>query len=508
MDRSVRTARNALFNLLGSVYPILVTIILTPVFLHYVGIVGYGVYALALAFVSLLTLLEIGFGIAIMKHLPQHIAHQDHGEAVRLIRSAIAFYGLVATVGLIAAALTAFVLLDPLFRVPHHLASEARIAVLLAGVAFALTMLMSPFGGVVASFQAFEVVAKTRVATTTIGAATSVGLLAAGAGLTGLMIGVALQPALALLLYARAARGKLPGLRMAPQWDVDILRQLVSFSLYTAVGSISGVLLFQLDKVVLGAIGGVALVTFYVVPAALAQRLHTAATTITSVALPAASDLFARDELRSIHTLYSRAMWLTALFLASVGTPAAVFAPNILEHWVGSSFAERSSLPLVILVVTYFLLGLAALPYWMSLAAERPRVGAVFNVLTAIINVCAIFLLIPKYDVVGAALAYLVSMSTVPGFIWYVERRVLGIASSPWPAIVRRLTVVLAVQTPLCLVLRPFADTLLSTIGLVLFCIVAAPVILIALGLVSQEDRRLMRRILGRRSASPPGAVA
>jgi len=199
-----------------------------------------------------------------------------------------------------------------------------------------------------------------------------------------------------------------------------------------------------------------------------------------------------------VRILYRRATWLTALFLASVSTPAIIFAPSILQHWVGFSFKERSTDALQILIATYFVLGLSAASYWITMAAGRPRSTAVFNLATAAINVGAILLLVPSYDVNGAAVAYLISVITVPGFIWYVERRVLDLERSPWPGIVWRLAIGVTAQVVACFALRRFAEDLASTIGLVLLCIFIGPAVLYGFGFIEPDDKALLGRVFGR----------
>jgi len=501
LDRSVRTARNAIFNVVGFLYPAVLAIVTTPVVLHYIGTDAYGIYALALATVSILGVLEFGAGLALMKYMPEHIARRETQAAVELMRAGLAFYGLLGMVGALASIVIGVFFVQSLFSVSTELASSARLAFILGGVAFALTVLMHVFGSVLGSLQRFDITTKISIAATTGATAVSVVLLVLGLGLTGVMVGVVLRPALGLVLYARAARASLPGLRFTPKWNAALVRRLFSLSAYFFIGHVSGVVLFQFDKYFLGALSGVALVTFYVVPGALAQRLHAAAASINSVALPTASELFSRGDLRRVHALYRRATWLTGLFLVSVGTPAIVFGSNILKHWVGSAFEEKSTEALQILIVTYFVLGLSATSYWITMAAGRPRSAVLFNIASASINVGAIFLLVPSYGIVGAALAYLISMLTVPGFIWYVERRVLELSRSPWPGIVWRLTIGVIAQVAACLALRPFAENLASTLGLVLLCALVAPAVLYAFGFIEAEDKALLGRVFSRQPA-------
>jgi O-antigen/teichoic acid export membrane protein len=505
LERSVKTARNAIFNVAGFLYPAMLAIVITPVYLHYIGTAAYGIYALAIAFVSILGLLEFGAGLALMKYMPEHIARGENEAAVEIMRAGLAFYGLLALVGASAAGVVGMFFIHSLFSVPPELASSARLAFVLGGVAFALTVLMNVFGSVLGSLQRFDIATKISVAATSSATAVSVILLVVGLGLNGVMIGVVFRPALGLVLYARAAQLRLPEVRFTPKWNGNLLRPLVALSAYIFIGNISGVVLFQFDKFYLGVVSGVALVTFYVVPGALASRLHAAAGSITSVALPTASELFSRGDLFRVQVLYRRASWLTALFLVSVGTPAVLFSANILDHWVGLTFEKKSTEALQILIATYAILGVSAIAYWITMAAGRPKSTVVFNLASASINVGAIFLLVPSYGIVGAAVAYLVSVITVPGFIWYVERRVLQLARSPWRGIAWRLTIGVISQVVVCLALRPFAENLLSTIALVLLCILVAPAVLYGFGFIEADDKALLRRVLGRQ---PVGGAA
>jgi O-antigen/teichoic acid export membrane protein len=505
LERSVRTARNAVFNAIAFLYPAVLALVTTPLFLHYVSTAAYGIYALAIAFVSILGLLEFGAGMALMKYMPEYLARGENEAAVDVMRAGLAFYGLLGLAGALVSASVGVFFIQALSDVPPELGSSARLAFILGGVAFALTVLMNVFGSVLGSLQTFGIATTITVGVSTAATVVTLVLLALGAGLNGIMIGVALRPALGLILFAIAARARLPEIRFTPKWNTDLTRRLVSLSAYIFAGNISGIVLFQFDKFYLGVVSGIALVTFYVVPGALAVRLHAAASSLTSVALPTASALFSSGDLRRVQTLYRRATWLTALFLVSVGTPAVMFAGKILLHWVGLSFEEESSETLQILIATYFVLGLSAAPYWITMAAGRPRSTIVFNLASALINIGFIFLLVPHYGILGAALAYLISVITVPGFIWYVERRVLALPRSPWSAISWRLAVGATAQVAVCFALRPFADNLLSTIALVLVCVLVAPALLYGLGFIEPEDRALLGRVFGRQ---PVGGAA
>ena len=486
-------------NVVGFIYPTALAIVMTPLVLHYVGTSAYGVYALAIAFVSILGLLEFGAGIALMKLLPEHIADGDERAANEVMGSGIALYGLLAAAGAVVSfALAPFA--PDLFDVSPSLSAETQRAFVIAGVMFALTVMDNVFSSGLGALQAFGVTTRNTLAATTVSTAAIVLLLVGGLGLDGLMIGLALQPLVSLVLDARAVRVRLPYLRFAPRWDRRHVGRLATLSTYVLIGNVSGLVLFQFDKFYLGVVNGAAVVAFYVVPGGLAAKLHSAAASLTSVSLPAASELFARGEPERVRVLYRRATWLTTLILTSIAVPAIFFSHSLLQYWVGTDFAEKSTSVLQILICTYLLLSFSAIPYWLAMASGHLRCTGVFNGATAVINVVAILILVPMHGLVGAAIAYLVSMITVPCFSWYVERRALGLQRSPWPGIVWRLAIGVAAQVAVCLALRGLASNLATTVALVLLCVLVAPVVLYALRLIEVEDRLLLSRVLRRQS--------
>jgi O-antigen/teichoic acid export membrane protein len=233
-----------------------------------------------------------------------------------------------------------------------------------------------------------------------------------------------------------------------------------------------------------------------VVPANLAQRLHLGVARLVTVALPISTDLHARGEKEELRRFYIRATRATALVIVSFAVPAFIFSEDILREWVGSSFAAESSGALQILVLTYAGLSLSVLPYYVTLGLEKPQISALFNVVAAIINLALIFILIPPYGVIGAAVAYLVSTVTVPGLILYVDRRLIEFDASPWPALLARLAPVAAGQSGICLLLRPLSAGLPELLGLLLLSIATAPALALVTGYLTQQDRTTIRRLM------------
>lgn len=488
-------AANALFDVIGFLYPLVLTIVLTPVILHYIGTEGYGLFALATVLVSFLGLIDFGMAPVVLRFLSASLATADYAEARSVVGTGIVFFATVGLVGAAAATACGVLLVPRILSLSPGLDDTAAFVMTVAGVGFFFSMLQHPVGAISGALQRYDIVATARIVSTSLGAFATVLVLWLGFGLRGLIVVTALQPALMLALLARG-RHLLPEVPLRPAWHPALSRQMLSFSGYSFVSNLAGSLLLQLDKFVLAALTNVSTVTYYVVPANLAQRLHTGVTRLVGIALPVSTDLHARGEKDALRRFYVRATRAVALVTVSFAVPAFIFAREILREWVGSEFATTSFGTLRVLILTFAALSLAALPYYVTFGFGRPQVSAGFNVVTAAINLVLIVILIPPYGLIGAAVAYLASTVTVPFLIVFVERRLLELDSSPWPSLLARLLIVATGQALICLLLRPLVDGFPQLLGVLGLCIVVAPVLALVTGYLTPQDRATIRRFV------------
>jgi O-antigen/teichoic acid export membrane protein len=484
---------NSLFDIVGFLYPLVLSIVLTPVILHYIGTEAYGLFALATVLVSFLGLIDFGMAPVVLRFLSASLGTADYAGARSVVGTGIVFFSAVGLVGAAAAAASGVLLVPTILSLSPELEDTAAFVMSVAGVGFFFSMLQHPVGAISGALQRYDIVATARLVSTSAGACATLLVLWLGFGLRGLIVVTALQAALMLALLARGRR-LLPTVPLRPAWHPPLLRRMLSFSGYSFVSNFAGSLLFQLDKLVLGALTNVSLVTYYVVPANLAQRLHTGVTRLVGIALPVSTDLHARGEKDALRRFYVRATRVVALVTVSFAVPMFIFSREILLEWVGSEFATTSFGTLRILTLTFAALSLAALPYFVTFGFGRPQVSAGFNVVTAVINLVLIVILIPPYGLIGAAVAYLASTVTVPFLIVFVERRLLELDSSPWPSLLARLSIVATGQAVTCLLLRPLIGGLPQLLGVIGVCIVVAPVLALVTGYLTPQDRATIRR--------------
>jgi O-antigen/teichoic acid export membrane protein len=294
-------------------------------------------------------------------------------------------------------------------NIPLTLQPAARFAFYCSALGFPISLIGGALGSVPKAAQRFDLSTRVAIVFSTVGPLLTVALVLLGYGLPGLAVASLILGTAGLVVYYRMARGILGGQRIQLGLDRDILRGLAAFGGWFLLASVGVTILYQLDKVMVGSLLSVAAVTYYVVPGNLANRIQGFLGAATQVVFPASAALFQGGHKDSLARLYRDGTRLTFLLACTLGVPLALFASPFLRYWMGPTYAERSSLVMVLLVATYMLLGLTGMAWGISFGSGRAKVAAVFAIAMALTDVVLFLLLVGKYEINGAAVAYLIS---------------------------------------------------------------------------------------------------
>jgi len=422
-----KTARNSLYNLGAFTYPIILSFVTTPYIVGKLGPENYGIFALATSFVGFLAFLDFGVSPALVKYVAEHNARGEKAAIIRFFSVAVSFYAVIGTLvglGLIAFGAT---IAPHLFKVSPQDTHTLRLVFYLTGVGFLFTMLLNAYASLPGALQRFDLPSRLSVVVTTISVASTVLLVTFGKGVVALMALTALLSAASVVAYRRIDRRLVPGLRVKPQWDREVIRKLFIFGGFATIGTIGGTILFQFDKILIGSLLGAREVTFYVLPGNMALKINAAIGTITAVIFPLTSELLAKQELARLQTLYLRATRIVLTILVVVVTPMFILSHAFLLHWLGPEYAQNSTLVLQLLLGTYTILGLSNIATHLAVGAGKVQGAAAVSIACAVLNVILLFILIPPYGIIGAAMAFIISVIPIFIFIRYVERSIVRV---------------------------------------------------------------------------------
>lgn len=420
-----RTVNNALFNTVSGLIPLLLSFLFWPYIVESLGDSSYGIFALVSTVIGYFSLLDLGLGNAVVKYVAEY-AGQDREQTEEVIGVALSIFLVAGLVGILIILSIARVLATEVMKVPPELVDAAYHAFCAASLGFFFTMLLTLFTAVTNGLSRYDISSSAMAVmgiTTTVGA---VLLLRSGFSLIHLVWLNVLVPMLVVVFYAIMVRRLLPHVSFRPRLNRRTLKQILHFGMFAMLSRVTDVVSGQVNLLIIGAVLGVASVTYYVIPFTILSRLTNLLCRIGMVIFPAISELQGQNRPDTIRELYLTTSRIILSFTAAFTVPLLVFGVDFLRLWMDPEFAERGGLVLQLITGAVFLTLCTNVPTFVVNGLGKPKISGVAAICTATLF---LILMIPGAmfgGIVGVAAAQLISAAVVaPLFIRYVNCRVL-----------------------------------------------------------------------------------
>jgi O-antigen/teichoic acid export membrane protein len=421
-----RLINNAIFNLFGTVWPILLGLITTPYIVRGLGLEPYGVLVLVSAVLGYVLLLDLGLDASLVKYVAQYRAVENFEILRTYIGTALIIYAIVGLVGCLIIGGLAYPLVG-LLKIAPDLRPVAQFAFYVGAVGFFVNLISGAFRAVITGFQRYDLSNVINVLSGTIQAIGTVVILWQGFWLKEVVL-FQLAVGLAKLgLYVHLSSRLMPGALFRLAFAPTILKNLMNFGLMTFINRTAGLLLFQFDRTYIGFVLGGASITYYSIPDNLGRQMHGLPASATLASFPLASELASTQQNQTVRRLYLRGLKWTVVLAFSMTAVLVALSFKVLYYWMGPEFARISAIPLCLLLISYCVFALTAIPSRIVDGMGLPRYNALFASVTAALNLISCILLIPRWGILGAAIANTVPVVTVPLYLAFVEGRILGI---------------------------------------------------------------------------------
>ena len=182
-------------------------------------------------------------------------------------------------------------------------------------------------------------------------------------------------------------------------WHRPAVLPLMKFGGWMTVTNVIGLLMVTLDRFVIGALlASVAAVAYYATPYEAITKLWIVPSSIVAVVFPAFSaSLIGHPERASL--LYDRSVKYVLVALFPIVLVVMLFAPEILNLWLGADFAAHSSTVLRWLAIGVFINSLALVPATLIQGSGRPDATAKVHALELPLYLLALWLLIRGHGI-------------------------------------------------------------------------------------------------------------
>ena len=422
----VTLARNVSTRYVLILINVLIGLVMLRFNVQHLGRETWGLWMLAAQVTGYFTVLDLGYGSAVVKVVAEVRARRDARALIEVLSTMAHVFSAIG-VACYALAIVVAALLPYIFNLAPEQESTGRLVLLMTALQVALYFHFSVYGGVINGFEKYYLNNLVGMVFNLATAAVNVAVLWLGYGLVELVACTTVLRIVPLWIYRRNAFKVFPQLEIRRHlFRRDRLRELSGFSIYVAVVDWASRIMFATDSFYLGVFLNTAAVAFYAVAQRIADTLLTLTFQLHTFMMPAVVNRAIDGVVGRQRSLMVRATrFQLALAMCFCGGVAALAGP-LIHGWLGPGW-ENSALATQLLAVVVVLRASIAMPMTVLQGTGHHKYVAVVSASGALLNVLLSIPLVQIWGVVGVATGTVAAAALCSVLVFARACRVVGL---------------------------------------------------------------------------------
>ena len=331
-----------------------VGLLYTPYMLRMMGQSEYGLYSLVASVIAYLTVLDLGFGNAIVRYTAKFRAEKKTEEQYEMFGM---FFLLYLVIGIIAfgIGLGLYFNVGTLFgdTMTAVELGRARIMMLLLVANLAFTFPMSIWGSIIQAYEDFVFQKSLNIFRIILNTAVMICLLHFGYKAVAMVVVQTIFNVLTLVLNFIYCRRKL-NIHIYfrfKHFHWGFLKEVAIYSFWIFLNAIMDRVYWSTGQFVLGAIVGTAAVAVFAIAIQLEGMYMQFSTAISSVFLPKVTAMVATNRSRKeISDLFIRTGRMQYIVLAYILSGFIIFGRQFIELWAGADYSDAYIISLLFFI--------------------------------------------------------------------------------------------------------------------------------------------------------------
>lgn len=377
----------------------------TPFMLLRMGQSEYGLYSLAASIVGYLTILDFGFGNAIIRYTAKYRALNQKDKEYNLNGMfLIIFIGIGVITSLIG--LILYMNVGSIFSVnmTSHEINKARILILLLIFNLAVSFPLGIFTSIITAYEKFVFIKLLSIVRSIISPCIMIPLLVLGYRSIGMVVATSVLNISVLLINMWFCLSKLRIKIHIGSFDPALLKEIIGYSFFIFLGIIVDKINWSADQFILGAVAGTTTIAIYAVALQINTYYLMFSTSISSVFLPKLTAMITKKVSKNeISDLFIRIGRIQFIVMAYILSTFILIGHDFLIAWAGKNYSQAYIIILILIIpVTVPLtqnLGITILQ-----AENKQKFRSVALISVAILNIAISVILARKYQGIGCAI--------------------------------------------------------------------------------------------------------
>ncbi len=405
MSESKERKTGAVLSYASIIISTVVQLIYTPFLVRMLGQSEYGLYSLIASVIGYLTVLDLGFGNAIVVYTAKYRAQKDYEKEAKMQGMfKIIFYILGIIIALIGIVL--YFNVDLLFGKTMTTAEldKAKIMMLILAFNLVVTFAFNIYSSIINAYERFIFQKILSIFNTLLKPIIMIPLLFLGYKSIAMCVAITIVNIIVVVSNYTYCKKKLKLKIKFQGFDKKLFIEMFSYSFFIFLGVIVDKVNWSVDQFILGAVSGTVAVSIYATASHLNQLFVNLSTAISGVLLPKMSKMVAKkatpkeltDEMIKVGRIQYYIIFLMASGLVIVGKPFIIW-------WVGSEYELSYYVALLLIIPVCFPL-IQNLGISILQAMNKHKFRAIATTIMAFFNIGISYFLAKRFSAIGTAL--------------------------------------------------------------------------------------------------------
>ena len=329
-----------------------VGLIYTPFMLRMLGKSEFGLYSLAASIIAYLTVLDLGFGNAVVRYTAKFRAEGKMKEQEEMFGMFLGLYFIIAFVAVLAGGIMA-ANVEYLFSANMTVYEVERTRIMLWLMIFnlAFTFPMSIWGSIITAYERFVFLRLISIIRTILNPIVMVILLMVGYKAVAMVVITTIFNVVTLIINWWYCKSKLCIHVRRGHFKWDFLKEVSIYSFRIFLNAIMDRIYWSTGQLILGVYRGTEAIAVYAIAIQLQNIYMMLSTAVSSVFLPKVTTMVVNnDNARDISNLFIRVGRIQFIVMAFILSSFIVFGKSFIELWAGVGYEDSYIISLLFFI--------------------------------------------------------------------------------------------------------------------------------------------------------------
>ncbi len=378
----------------------------TPYMLRMLGQNEFGIYTLAASVIAYLSLLDFGFGNAVIRYTARMRAQGDKEGQYSLFGTFTIIYSIIGLIAFIAGIIL-WANTDNLFgtTMTANELEQTETVILLMVFNVAISFPLSIYGSIITAYENFIFLRIVSIIRIFVSTGVLILILYFGYKAIGLVVVQTIFNLAGLLINAVYCHKRLRIKVRFNNFNWVLIREIAAYSFWIFLNVIMDRIYWSTGQFVLGVTAGPTTVAVYGIAITIMSIYMSYSTAIAGVLLPRITSMVTRNASdHDISDLFIRTGRLQFIIMSLILSGFIVFGAPFIRIWAGSDYAGAYPIATIFLIALLIPL-IQNVGITILQARNQMRFRSLLYVSIAIVTLGAQILLAPNYGGMGCAMA-------------------------------------------------------------------------------------------------------